>query len=58
MDAEDVCHVCRTVPVAQIIAVHMETVNHCRLTRATLRAKVAEAGLEKQVLIPQDGDIL
>jgi L-ascorbate metabolism protein UlaG (beta-lactamase superfamily) len=58
MDEEDVCLVCRNIPEAQIVAVHMETVNHCRLTRAALRAKVEEEGLGKQVLIPQDGDIL
>jgi L-ascorbate metabolism protein UlaG (beta-lactamase superfamily) len=58
MDEEDVCQVCRCLPEATVIAVHMETVNHCRLTRAALRTRVEEEGLKKQVLIPQDGDVL
>lgn len=57
MDEDDVCRVCQFIPDAQVVAVHMETVNHCRLTRAALRTKVAEEGFGKQVLIPQDGDI-
>jgi L-ascorbate metabolism protein UlaG (beta-lactamase superfamily) len=58
MGEVDVCQVCRSIPAARVIAVHMETVNHCRLTRAALRTKVEEEGLGKQVCIPQDGDIL
>jgi L-ascorbate metabolism protein UlaG (beta-lactamase superfamily) len=58
MDEIDVCQVCRSIPQARVIAVHMETVNHCCLTRAALRTKVEEEGLEKQVSIPQDGEIL
>jgi L-ascorbate metabolism protein UlaG (beta-lactamase superfamily) len=58
MDEQDVCEVCRSIPEARVIAVHMETVNHCRLTRATLRTKVEEEGLGKQVSIPLDGEIL
>src|SRR5579884_3344263 len=49
MDEEDVCQVCRSIPDAKVVAVHMEVVNHCRLTRAALRAKVQEEGLEQQV---------
>lgn len=55
MDADDVCQVCRTVPRAKIIAVHMEVINHCRLTRADLRARLLTEGLLDQVLIPEDG---
>ena len=58
MDEEDVCQVCRSIPEAQIVAVHMETVNHCILTRAALRTRVEEKGLGRQVGIPQDGEIL
>ena len=58
MDEEDVCHVCRSIPGATIVAVHMETVNHCRLTRTALREKVEAEGLQMQVFIPQDGDTL
>ncbi len=58
MDEEDVCRVCQSIPQARVVAVHMETVNHCGLTRTALRTKIEEEGLEKQVCIPQDGDIL
>ncbi|GHO70309.1 MBL fold metallo-hydrolase [Ktedonobacter sp. SOSP1-52] len=58
MDENDVCQVCRSIPEANIVAVHMETINHCRLTRAALRDKLEAEELEKQVSIPQDGEIL
>ena len=58
MNDDDVCRVCRAVPEAQIVAVHMETINHCRLTRAALRARIEAENLAQQVLIPNDGDVL
>ena len=58
MSDEDVCRVCRTVPEAQVVAVHMETVNHCRLSRVALRTSVKVEGLAQQVLIPDDGEVL
>ncbi|BCL83261.1 hypothetical protein ccbrp13_57260 [Ktedonobacteria bacterium brp13] len=58
MSADDVCHVCRAVPEALVVAVHMETVNHCVLSRAALRTRVAAEGLAQQVLIPDDGEVL
>lgn len=58
MNEEDVCQVCQVAPQAQVIAVHMEVVNHCRLTRADLRTRIAVEGLEKQVLIPNDGEVI
>lgn len=58
MDENDVCQVCRSIPEANIVAVHMETINHCRLTRAALRDKLEAEELEKHVSIPQDGEIL
>lgn len=58
MDEEDVCQVCQNIPEARVVAVHMDTVNHCQLTRAALRIKVEQEGLGSQVLIPQDGERL
>jgi L-ascorbate metabolism protein UlaG (beta-lactamase superfamily) len=58
MNDDDVCRVCRALPSARIVAVHMETVNHCRLTRAALRERMAAEGLTNQVLIPEDGEVL
>ncbi|MBA2287512.1 MAG: MBL fold metallo-hydrolase [Ktedonobacteraceae bacterium] len=58
MNDEDVCRVCRAMPEAQVIAVHMETVNHCRLSRVALRTRVEAEGLAQQVRIPDDGEVL
>lgn len=56
MTAEDVLQVCNVAPESKIIAVHMEAINHCVLTRAELRAAVSAAGLDHQVHIPKDGE--
>lgn len=58
MSAADVAQVCRAAPDAQVVAVHFETVNHCRLTRAGLREFLALEGLAEQVAIPLDGETL
>jgi L-ascorbate metabolism protein UlaG (beta-lactamase superfamily) len=58
MDTEDVIQVANAAPQAQIVAVHMETINHCVLTRAELASAMGEAGLSDRVLIPADGESL
>lgn len=55
MDAADVIAVCHAAPHAQIVAVHMETVPHCLLTRDELRAQLARADVANRVTIPADG---
>jgi len=56
MTAEDVIEVCRSAPQAQIIAVHMEAINHCLVTRADLAFQLEAARVIDQAAIPQDGD--
>jgi L-ascorbate metabolism protein UlaG (beta-lactamase superfamily) len=56
MTAEDVVHVCKTLPGARVIAVHMEAINHCLLTRRELAEELRRAGLEAQVEIPLEGE--
>lgn len=56
MSAEDVAKVCRAAPSARIIAVHMEAINHCLLTRSALREHLNAEGLAGRVEIPADGD--
>jgi L-ascorbate metabolism protein UlaG (beta-lactamase superfamily) len=56
MTADDVIAVCQAAPDVRIIAVHLETINHCRLTRAALRAALEEADLAGHVNIPADGE--
>ena len=56
MTADDVIRTCQGAPNAQIVAVHMEAINHCLLTRADLAFQLEAARAISQVAIPQDGD--
>jgi L-ascorbate metabolism protein UlaG (beta-lactamase superfamily) len=56
MMPSDVIHVCRAAPRAKIMAVHMEAINHCLVTRDELAAAIKRAGAE--VMIPDDGEAL
>ena len=56
MMAEDVIRVCQAAPKAQVIAVHMEAINHCLLTRADLAFQLEAARVIGQVAIPGEGD--
>ena len=58
MTAEDVARVCRAAPEARVIAVHMEAINHCLLTRADLAEALGAQGLSNRVEIPADGETL
>ncbi|MDQ1911020.1 MBL fold metallo-hydrolase [Paenibacillus sp. GD4] len=56
MNAEDVEKVCRYAPYTQVAAVHMDTLNHCLVTRKDLKHHLRQAGLESRVWIPEDGE--
>jgi hypothetical protein len=58
MGLDDVVKVCQAAPQATVIAVHMEAVNHCMLTREGLRAGLSRSGVRSTVLIPRDGEEL
>ena len=58
MDANDVLKVCAAAPAATIVAVHMEAINHCLLTRAELEQAVAGSPHQPRVSIPADGEML
>ena len=58
MNVDDVIKVCEASGQATIVAVHMEAVNHCLLTRDRLRAGLKSAGVKSTVLIPRDGEDL
>jgi L-ascorbate metabolism protein UlaG (beta-lactamase superfamily) len=58
MTAQDVVRVCRVLPTTRVIAVHLEALNHCPLTRDELREKLREEGLLQQVEIPEDGAVI
>jgi len=56
MGAKDVLRVHETLPTAQIIAVHMEALNHCVVTREQVRGLAAEHGIADLVHVPADGE--
>lgn len=56
MTTEDVLKVAAAAPTARVMAVHMDTINHCLLTRAALRRAVDEEGLSGRILVPDDGE--
>jgi L-ascorbate metabolism protein UlaG (beta-lactamase superfamily) len=58
MTAEDIVAVCRAAPQAQVIVVHMETLNHCLLSRVDLEQVVEREGLAARVQIPEDGETI
>jgi L-ascorbate metabolism protein UlaG (beta-lactamase superfamily) len=55
MTPEDVRLVALSRPDLCVVAVHMDTINHCLLSRDILRGYVHEQGLSERVLIPDDG---
>lgn len=58
MGKEDVVHVHEQAPQAQIVAVHMEALNHCITRREDVRTLAAENGIADRVHVPEDGDSL
>jgi L-ascorbate metabolism protein UlaG (beta-lactamase superfamily) len=56
MSADDVIASCQAAKGARIVAVHMEAINHCLLTRADLAFQLEAARVEEQVEIPGDGE--
>ena len=58
MTAQDIAQVHQQAPNTKIIAIHMDTVNHCNLKRTDLQQVVAEQSLTGTVLIPADGEAI
>jgi L-ascorbate metabolism protein UlaG (beta-lactamase superfamily) len=56
MTPDDVIQVCRAAPKARVIAVHMEAINHCLVSRAELARQVKKAGV--QAATPADGEVV
>lgn len=56
MTATEVEAVADLDPTMAVVAVHMDTVNHCHLTRSALREHLGESPVGSQVVVPQDGD--
>ena len=58
MGVEQTLEVARLAPQAQVIAVHLEALDHCRVTRAELAKAAVEAGLAERIVIPADGETI
>ena len=58
MGKEDTLRTLKMLPTATIVASHMESINHCLLTRAELREFSLEHGIEDKILIPADGETM
>ncbi|WP_434707146.1 MBL fold metallo-hydrolase [Pseudomonas sp. R1-1] len=58
MGEEDVLRASKAAKEANIVAVHMDAINHMSLTREELRAYVRKHGIESRVDIPEDGTSL
>lgn len=59
MDIEQTLTVCQTAPQATVIAIHLEALDHCPVTRADLRRQATASGITaKQLHIPANGEKL
>jgi len=58
MDAEQTAAVCRLVPAGQVIATHMEALDHATVSRQELRSHAQQAGVDQRLHIPADGEVL
>ena len=56
MTAADIAEVSRRAPYTAVVAVHMEEINHCLLTRDELRKVLDGQNLPQNVFIPADGE--
>lgn len=58
MSKDDVLRAAQAAPDATLVAVHMDAINHMTLSRDALQDYVEQNGIEDQVRIPADGEIL
>jgi L-ascorbate metabolism protein UlaG (beta-lactamase superfamily) len=59
MDEEQTISLCRAAPDAVVVAVHLEALDHCPVTRAGLRSLAEKRGIPaQQLLIPADGETI
>lgn len=58
MTPNDIIKVQEKLPKTQIIAVHMDTVNHCLIKRTDLKKALLDKKLDSKILIPYDGEVI
>lgn len=58
MTPQDIIEILHISPLSKIIAVHMDAISHCTLTRKDLSQHLDKHHLLKSVLIPEDGEFI
>lgn len=59
MDGEQTLTVARAAPSAKVVAIHMESLDHCPVTREDLRNMADKADISpERLLVPADGETL
>jgi hypothetical protein len=59
MDARQTIDVCKLCPGAIVVAIHMEALDHCKVSRKALRELAAENKISaERLFIPEDGETL
>ena len=58
MTREDIARIAQLSPKTKLLAVHLDTINHCKLSRKQLSDFLKEQDLSGSVLIPEDGEII
>jgi L-ascorbate metabolism protein UlaG (beta-lactamase superfamily) len=58
LTAEDLKNIRKLIPSAKIIAVHMDAINHCGLTKNALKEYLKAESLTNNIFIPDEGDVI
>ncbi len=59
MDDEQTIAAAKAAPEATVVAVHLEALDHCRVSRETLRKRADQEGIpSSRLIIPGDGETL
>ena len=58
MGTADVAKVAAFLPEAEIVAVHMDAINHCTVSRKNMRELAKMLKIEDRVHVPEDGEMV
>jgi L-ascorbate metabolism protein UlaG (beta-lactamase superfamily) len=58
LTAAELKDITQFLPASTIVAVHMDGINHCSLTKAGLREYITNENLKERIMVPNEGDIL
>ncbi|HIR17252.1 MAG TPA: MBL fold metallo-hydrolase [Candidatus Caccocola faecigallinarum] len=58
MGTEDVAKAAAFLPEAKIVAVHMDAINHCTISRRDIKDLAKTLKIEDRVFVPEDGETI